>query len=158
MLKSDARTEAYGALDEAVSVIGLARAAVDESALIEDLLWLQKALFVAGAQLATAPEASNRLEDERSRVSSEMVDRAESMIDRYMSKVSLPAKFVIPGGTELSAQLDMARATIRRAERRTVELSQSEELDPTLLRFLNRASDLLFALARACDEKEPETF
>ncbi len=154
--KSDARTEAYGALDEAVSALGVARAGCSEKEISDDLLWLQRALFVAGAQLATAPEADQRLEDEKSRVSDQMVGLAEQKIDDYMAHVDLPPKFVISGGSELSAQIDVARATLRRAERRTVELSQREELDQTLLKFLNRVSDLLFALARVTDVEDPE--
>ncbi len=156
--KSDARCEAYGVIDEAVSAIGVARAGCSEEEISDDLLWLQRSLFVAGAQLATAPEAEQRLEDERSRVSEQMVGLAEQKIDDYMAQVDLPPKFVVSGGSEQSAQLDVARATLRRAERRAVELSQREELDQTLLKFLNRASDLLFALARVTDVEDPELF
>lgn len=158
VLKSGPRTEAYGALDEAVSAIGAARAKCEDESLGEDLLWLQRTLFIAGAQLAAAPDAEYRLEEGVSRISEQMVDLVEEKIDARMSKIGLPPKFVIPGGTELSAQLDFARATLRRAERRAVELAQEEKLDPALLKFLNRANDLLFALARTADEKEPELF
>ena len=107
----------------------------------------------------TAPEAEDRLEAGVSRVTGEMVDRLEADIDRYMEQVDLPPKFVIPGGTELSARLDIARASIRRAERRVSELSESGELaDDTVLRYLNRASDAVYAMARVADESEPELF
>jgi cob(I)alamin adenosyltransferase len=73
--------------------------------------------------------------------------------------VDLPPQFVIPGGTELSAALDVARTAIRRAERGVVELQRSEELpSEAVLRFLNRASDLAFALARFADEPNPQLF
>jgi cob(I)alamin adenosyltransferase len=76
-----------------------------------------------------------------------------------MSQVDLPPKFVIPGGTQLSAQLDVARSVLRRAERRIVALSERQPLgDSVLLEFINRASDLLFAMARFADEPEPELF
>ena len=158
--KSDGRPEAYGAVDEAASALGLARvAAGGENELGEDILRLQNELFVAGAELATAPEAAERLEPGVSKVTEDMVERLEADIDRYMDRVDLPPKFVIPGGTELSARLDVARAAIRRAERRVVSLKQAGHLaDETVLTYLNRASDALYAMARAADEPEPKLF
>ena len=115
--KSDGRPEAYGSVDEAASALGLCRAqAGHDPDLYADILRIQSELFVAGAELATAPEAAERLEAGVSRVTAEMIDRLESDIDRYMDQVDLPPKFVIPGGTELSARLDVARAALRRAE------------------------------------------
>ena len=114
---------------------------------------------MAGAELATAPEAAGRLEDGVSRVTDAMVEALEPIIDRYMERVDLPPKFVLPGGTTLSAQLDVARTTIRRAERRVVALKQADGLaSEAVLRFLNRASDLAFAMARFADVDDPELF
>jgi cob(I)alamin adenosyltransferase len=154
------RPEAYGSVDEAASALGLARAAAERgSELHDDILRLQGELFVVGAELATAPEAAERLEDGVSRVTPDMVDRLESDIDRYMERVDLPPKFVIPGGTELSARLDVARAAVRRAERRVSQLHHEGELTgDTVLTYLNRLSDALFAMARVADEPEPELF
>jgi cob(I)alamin adenosyltransferase len=88
-----------------------------------------------------------------------MVDSVEDTIDRYMRQVDLPPQFVIPGGTELSAALDVARTAIRRAERRVVALNETEGLEPgPVLRYLNRASDLVFAMARYSDESNPQLF
>jgi cob(I)alamin adenosyltransferase len=88
-----------------------------------------------------------------------MVEALEVDIDRYMSQVDLPPHFVIPGGTELSAALDVARTAIRRAERRLVDLRESQGLaSDAVLRLVNRASDLAFALARFADEANPEMF
>jgi cob(I)alamin adenosyltransferase len=160
--KTDPRTEAYGAVDEANSALGLARSlskAEDEVELHSTILSLQRELFVAGAELATSPEAADRLEDGVSRITDAMVEALEPDIDRYMDQVDLPPKFVIPGGTELSAALDVARAAIRRAERRVVELRDTDGLaSDAVLRYLNRASDLAFALARYADETNPEIF
>jgi cob(I)alamin adenosyltransferase len=157
--KDDPHTEAYGALDETTSVLGLARAACEDERIHADILRLQRELFVAGAELATAPEARARLEPGVSSLDSEMVEWLERAIDSYMNEVDLPPKFVIPGGTELSARLDFARATLRRAERNIVALSNEGEIaDSVALRYVNRASDLLFAMARYADEPEPELF
>ena len=154
------RPEAYGSVDEAASALGVARAAAERgSELHDDILRLQNELFVAGAELATAPEAAGRLEEGVSKVSPDMVERLESDIDRYMERVDLPPKFVIPGGTELSARLDVARTAVRRAERRVSALRQEGDLaDDTVLTYLNRLSDTLFAMARFADEPEPELF
>ena len=157
--KSDPRPEAYGSVDEAASALGLCRAAADDVELSADILRIQNELFVAGAELATAPEAGHRLEDGVSRVTAAMVDHLEADIDRYMDRVDLPPKFVIPGGTELSARLDVARTAVRRAERRVVDLARAGELaDDTILTYLNRASDALFAMARYADEPNPKLF
>jgi cob(I)alamin adenosyltransferase len=159
--KSDARIEAYGAVDEAGSALGVARAGcgAGNAEIAADILLLQGDLFVAGAELAAAPEAHERLEDGVSRITAEMVAELEPAIDRYMDRVDLPPKFVIPGGTELSARLDLARATLRRAERRVAGLNEAGELaSPHVLSFLNRAADLVYAMARFCDVDDPALF
>jgi cob(I)alamin adenosyltransferase len=159
--KHHGRTEAYGALDEACSELGVARALCgpDAAELGADILRLQDAIFVVGAELATAPEAAERLEDGISRTTDEMVATLEERIDHYMEQVDLPPQFVIPGGTQLSAQLDVARTTIRRAERHITALKDEGELiGETVIHFVNRASDLAYAMARFADVDEPALF
>ncbi len=159
--KHHGRTEAYGSLDEACSELGLARALCGpgEAELAADILRLQDDLFVAGAELATAPEAAGRLEDGISRTTEAMVAELERLIDRYMAAVDLPPKFVIPGGNLLSAQLDVARTTIRRAERHITALAEAGELGgETVIHFVNRASDLAYAMARFADVDDPALF
>ena len=158
--KFHGRPEAYGSVDEAASALGLARAAAERGGeLYEDILRVQGELFVAGAELATAPEAAGRLEPGVSQVTRGMVDRLEADIDRYMARVELPPKFTISGGTELSVRLDVARAAVRRAERRVSALKAEGDLaDETVLSYLNRLSDALFAMARFADEPEPQMF
>src|SRR3954451_17912378 len=159
--KSDARPEAYGAVDEAGSALGVARAACGDGdeEIYADILRMQNELFVAGAELATAPEAAERLQPGVSKVTPAMVDELEGVIDRYMDRVNLPPKFVIPGGSELSARLDVARAEVRRAERRVVDLKLAGELpDETVLNYLNRLSDAVYAMARYADDQDPELF
>ena len=160
--KHHGRTEAYGSLDEACAELGVARALCgpeDADELAADILRLQDDLFVAGAELATAPEAAERLEDGISRTTEEMVAALEERIDRYMDEVELPPQFVIPGGNRLSAQLDVARTTIRRAERRISALNEAGELaGETVIHFVNRASDLAYAMARFADVDDPALF
>ena len=159
--KTDARIEAYGTIDEAGSALGVARSLcrAGKGEVERDLLDLQTDLFVAGAELAAAPEATGRLEDGVSRITGEMVSALEPAIDRYMERVELPPKFVIPGGTELSAALDLARATLRRAERRVTALGREEDLGSSAVpAYLNRAADLVWAMARYTDVSDPALF
>jgi cob(I)alamin adenosyltransferase len=159
--KYDARIEAYGAVDEAGSALGVARSLCgpDDAEVHDDVLRLQSELFVCGAELATAPEAAERLEDGVSRVTDEMVEWLEERIDAYMDRVELPPKFVITGGTRLSAQLDLARAIIRRAERRVaVLIDEDATTSAAAKRYLNRANDFAYAMARFTDVDDPELF
>jgi cob(I)alamin adenosyltransferase len=159
--KHHGRTDAYGTLDEACSLLGVARALCgpEHEELAADLLRIQNDIFVAGSELATAPEAAGRLEDGVSRTTAEMVVELEQLIDRYMARVELPPKFVIPGGNQLSAQLDVARTVVRRAERRVSELNEAGEIaSETVIHFLNRASDAVYAMARFADVDDPALF
>src|SRR5204862_7556734 len=134
-------------------------AARDNQEIATDILRIQNELFIAGAELATASDAAERLQPGVTQVTEQMVERLETMIDRYMDRVDLPPKFVIPGGTELSARLDVARTAVRRAERRVSAMRESGQLpDDTVLRYLNRASDAIYAMARFADEPNPELF
>jgi cob(I)alamin adenosyltransferase len=159
--KHHGRTDAYGTLDEVCSQLGVARALCgpEQAELAADILRLQDDIFVTGAELATAPEAAERLEDGISRATEEMVAELEVLIDRYMARVDLPPKFVIPGGNQLSAQLDVARTVVRRAERRISELNEAGELaSETVIHFVNRASDAIYAMARFADVDDPALF
>ncbi len=159
--KHHGRTSAYGSLDEACAQLGAARALCgpEQGDLAADILRLQDDIFVAGAELATAPQAADRLEDGVSRTTEQMVAELEAAIDRYMAEVDLPPKFVIPGGNRLSAQLDVARTVIRRAEREISALAAAGELSgETVIHFVNRASDLAYAMARYADVDDPALF
>lgn len=155
--KADPATDAYGATDETVAAMGLARAFLGDDPLSEEILRLQKELFVVGADLATNPKERAKLQPEISLVTSGMVERLEQLIDRLVEANPLPNEFIVPGANVASASLDVARTTVRRAERRTVELKASgAEVNPEVLRYLNRIADLLFVLAReAAGSSEP---
>ena len=154
--KADARAEAYGAVDEAVSALGLARALAAEPRVRETIELLQRHLFTAAAELATAPGYRERLTEHFGAVTPEMTRRLEELIDELQAQTELPRAFVLPGDTPASGALDLARAIVRRAERRAVGLSEAGLLHgPEVLRFLNRASDLLFILARYQDRRLP---
>ncbi len=147
--KADPAVEAYGAVDEAVAAMGLARALAGEGEARSLLLRLQRELFVVGADLATNPNQRHKLTPGVSLVEAPMVEQLEALIDRMVEAHPLPQEFVVPGATPVSAALDVARTLVRRAERRSVELRDSGgAVSDALLHYLNRLSDLLFVLAR----------
>lgn len=157
--KADALIEASGDIDEAVSVLGVARAASPDAALAGEVLDRQRELFVVAAELAANPDRRDRLEPGISLVTAEMVAGVEATIDRLVADRPLRPVFVVPGSTPTSAALDHARTVVRRAERRVVALRDSghDVADPCL-RYLNRLSDLLFVLARhAAGDPEPSS-
>ncbi|MGH2672031.1 MAG: cob(I)yrinic acid a,c-diamide adenosyltransferase [Actinomycetota bacterium] len=155
--KADPATEAYGTTDEAVAVLGLARALTEDPALADRLLSLQRQLFVVGADLATNPDERRKLQPGVSLVTDEDVDGLEVWIDELVTAHPLPNAFIVPGANPVSACLDVARSVVRRAERRVVELREGgAEVNDVVVRYLNRLSDLLFVLARvASGETEP---
>ncbi|RPI25662.1 MAG: cob(I)yrinic acid a,c-diamide adenosyltransferase [Actinobacteria bacterium] len=144
--------EAYGAVDEAVSALGMARAAA-EAGLAAELLDLQRQLFVVGAELATLPENRAKLDPGVSLATTEMVEQLERRLDRLMDEVGAPTDFVVPGGSALAATLDHARSVMRRAERRAVTHHRETGVtDSRVVPYLNRLNDLLFMLARAAEK------
>ncbi len=156
--KADLRTDAYGTTDEAVSALGMARAAIGsatdrtEVRLAELILRLQRELFVVGAELATHPDRRERLTDGVSRVTVEMVTALEREIDALEEVVEQPKEFVLPGESMAGAALDLARTSVRRAERRAVALADAGGLpESQVVPYLNRLADLLFVAARAAD-------
>jgi cob(I)alamin adenosyltransferase len=147
--KTHPAAEAFGAVDETVADLGVARAASDNPRLIGILLDVQRELFVVGADLATNPEERGKLQPGVSLVTPEMVSRLEGTIDETVAEHPLPREFVVPGASPVGAALDVARATCRRAERRAISLRETgAEVNPEATRYLNRLSDLLFVLAR----------
>jgi cob(I)alamin adenosyltransferase len=167
--KDDLRTEAYGAVDEAVAALGLARAELSAmvrvgalspslTRLDAQILRIQRELFVVGAELATNPEARDKARDDVTRVSRRMVDGMDELLREAEGRIVLPKEFVVPGETRLSAGLEMGRTVLRRAERRAVTLSHHDEglADSLLLPYLNRLADLLWVLARAAEQAEAQ--
>lgn len=155
--KDDLVTEAFGTVDEAVAALGLARAATPGEVMADDLLTLQRELFVVGADLATNPLERGKLEPEVSLVTDAMVSRLEQRIDALVAERPLPQVFIVPGANPSSAALDLARSIVRRAERDVVALERAQrEVNPAVRHYLNRLSDLLFVLARwEAGEAEP---
>jgi cob(I)alamin adenosyltransferase len=164
--KDDARTEAYGTVDEAIAALGMARANLGVKrrigtlpaglgGLADLILRFQRELFVVGAELATNPEQWDRLEDDRTRVSEAMVRSVEVTLLQLEANIEMPREFVVPGETPTSAALELARTILRRAERRAVTLSRTGLVPgPNLVPYLNRLADLVWVLARAAEQAE----
>ncbi|MBI2846586.1 MAG: cob(I)yrinic acid a,c-diamide adenosyltransferase [Chloroflexi bacterium] len=152
--KDDPQTEAYGAVDEAVSALGLARALSSKERVRDTVFGLQKELFTVGAELATRPDHRDKLLAHFSPVTSEMVKRLEGLIDGLEKEVEFPSAFIIPGDAPASAALDLARTIVRKAERRTVTLMRNGLLsNEEVIRYLNRLSSLIYILARYEEQK-----
>jgi cob(I)alamin adenosyltransferase len=149
--KDQSGPEACGAVDEAVSALGVARAAAS-GASAGSILEVQRDLFVAGAELATAVGKRSRLQPGVSLVTAAMVERLETAIDALDAEVGMPTGFVVPGGNAAAAALDQARSVVRRAERRAVAHLRAEGIEGSLVvPFLNRLGDYLYMLARAAE-------
>jgi cob(I)alamin adenosyltransferase len=148
--KDSAGPDAYGAVDEAVSALGLARAEADRGAELDQLLVrLQRELFVVGAELATAPENRGKLQPGVSLTTVEMVEALEPIIDDITTRFDPPSEFVLPGENRIAAALDVARSTVRRAEREAVTAAAAGWLpDSAVVAYLNRLADLVYTLAR----------
>lgn len=161
VFKDDLRVEAYGGVDELNAALGVAIALQSDSELDALLLSIQHDLFALGSDLAT-PEGEGLQKGRVSiqRVSPSASSRLEAEIDRYEETLPPLTRFILPGGTPLSAQLHFARTVCRRAERACVTLGRSEEqasrpaINPNILLYLNRLSDLLFVLARAANHRQ----
>jgi cob(I)alamin adenosyltransferase len=151
--KTDLRIEAYGTVDELNSLVGLALAGDLPDEFRPWLERVQNDLFDLGADLSVPLEDDRR---ERLRVTPEQVERLEELCDLVNERLEPLKSFVLPGGTEAAAQLHVARAVCRRAERLAVALAAEHRVNPAALAYLNRLSDLLFILARAANAGSPE--
>ena len=145
--KSSERIEAYGTIDELNSFIGLALTEVGSSEVKDLLGTIQNQLFTVGSDLATPIDEKNK-DYEIPRVPKEFFENAEKQIDKFDAELESLKNFILPGGSRSAAILNICRTICRRAERRVVKLSASNEIGENILIFLNRLSDLFFVLAR----------
>jgi cob(I)alamin adenosyltransferase len=151
--KDSLRIEAYGAIDELNSIVGLARVFNEESLdageahqfLDEVLCQIQDQLFDIGSELATPAEF---FQQGMYRVSEDEIDRLEKLMDKCHEDLEPLKSFVLPGGGRVGAYLHQSRTVCRRAERDILRLSRKEEVNPDVLKYVNRLSDLFFVLSR----------
>jgi cob(I)alamin adenosyltransferase len=148
--KNDSRVEANGAVDELTAALGMARAVCDDKFVAEQIFAVQKDLINVMGELSTLPEDRQRYVKDGFKVTeAEIVDRVTAVIvDLEKDKSLYPKDWVIPGANAVSAALDFARVTCRRAERLVAAL---KDPNPEILRYLNRLSDLCWILGRATE-------
>jgi len=141
--------EAYWAIDELNSQVGVVRAHIKEKKLDQILKNIQRDLWILGGDLASELVTANV-----PRISREQLDRLESVTDELNSGLPRLRRFLLPGGSVPGAELHVARAVCRRAERRIVALSKVESINPDVLPYINRLSSLLFVLARTVNKMQ----
>lgn len=141
--KDSLRVESYGTVDELNSYIGFAMKFVNDESINESLKKIQMRLFFVAGELATVEEGKYKY-----KVKEEDIAALEKIIDDYLPKISGVDKFIVPGSSEASAALHVARTICRRAERRIISLKRHEEVSDILLKFVNRLSDVLYTYAR----------
>ena len=154
--KHDLRVEAYGNVDECNATLGVCFNHVQSQEIKQLLSIIQNDLFEVGADLATPPQQE---EDMQWRIDPEMTFQLETQIDHFESKLPALMNFILPGGSFGGAHLHYARTVCRRAERSVTKLAEEQPINPEIIRYLNRLSDLLFVLARAENQNcnSPET-
>jgi cob(I)alamin adenosyltransferase len=154
--KDSLRIEAYGTVDELNSVVGVAITSNVSPRLVEPLQTIQQVLFNLGSQLALDAADAGRIE--LPSVTMEHVSRLEKLMDEWNDELPDLKSFVLPGGTVASAQLQVARTVCRRAERVILALRREEAVEPQVIAYVNRLSDLLFVAARVenADKGEAE--
>jgi cob(I)alamin adenosyltransferase len=144
--KDDPAPAAYGEVDEAQAVLGVARAECARGSELDELLvTIERDLWVLMAELATDPSNRHKLVAGTSLVTDEMVERLERTIDDLSARFEPPTEFVVPGQNRVAAQLDVARTVVRRAERHSLAAAAA---DSRTVHYLNRLSDLLWTMAR----------
>jgi cob(I)alamin adenosyltransferase len=151
--KDHVRVEAYGAVDELSSFLGLALRELDGE-MAATLRPVQGDLLSIGASLATpTEEEGGRAGAHIPPLPTERIAEMEEWMDRAEEELEPLREFILPGGTEAAARLHVARTVCRRAERRVVALAHLARVDPTVVQYLNRLSDLLFTYARLANRR-----
>ena len=151
--KHHRRVVAYGDVDELCALLGVVRAGSSDERLNGLLHDTQRDLFAIGAQLAD-PAAAIGTKRVKAAVAPAHVQRLERAIDGHQAELPKLTAFILPGGSPVGALLHLARTVCRRAERAVVALERTQRVDPVVLAYLNRLSDLLFVLARHENQRE----
>jgi cob(I)alamin adenosyltransferase len=148
--KGDARVEAYGSIDELNTMIGLARTLCEDIEICAELRAIQRELFAVGSAISTKPESRKAIPE----IPQAMVARLDALVERWESEPGVLRDWSIPGEYRGSAALDAARAIARRAERAAVRyVSAGGAVQPNVLAYLNRLSDVLWIAARVVERR-----
>ena len=146
--KDDPRVEAYGTIDELNSAIGLVKSLSEDAKIKTFIKKVQQDLFVVGAELSNVTEKGSTY-----KVTADDVSFLENFSDEIEKEIKPLNKFVLPGGSKVSSSSHLARSICRRAERKIVTLSKNENVNPEIIRYVNRLSDVLFIIARYSNQK-----
>lgn len=148
--KADIRVESYGTVDELGAFLGLAKNYVDED-MYKDIETIQHKLFTVATNLAT---------EDRSKVAHHIVEAdikfLEELVDKYMAALGNPTGFIVNGSNKASAYLHVARTICRRGERRIISLMEDADINPLVLKYVNRLSDTIYSMARFSEEEQKE--
>ena len=147
--KDDIRVESYGTVDELVSFLGLAKNYMDDKEIYGIIQEIQNKLFTVATNLATEDKTKVK-----HHIVEEDIDRLENIVDEYMGRLNNPTGFIVPGSGKKSGYLHVCRTICRRAVRRIITLAANSEVDPKVMKYMNRLSDVLYALARYLEEEE----
>ncbi|HEY4680330.1 MAG TPA: cob(I)yrinic acid a,c-diamide adenosyltransferase [Nitrosarchaeum sp.] len=146
--KSHPRIIAYGTIDEANAVLGIVLSYELDKDIITLLDLIQNELFIVGADLSNP-----NMEDQKNRVTIDMINNLEKNIDKYEEELSPLTNFILPGGNIIASQLHHVRTIIRRAETCVIQLSEQEKINNDCVKYLNRLSDLFFVLGRVLNKR-----
>lgn len=147
--KDDIRVESYGTIDELGSWIGLCKHYIENDDIFNILQDIQNKLFTVASNLATEDHTKIK----HSIVDQDILD-LEGIIDEYMGKLNNPTGFIVTGSSKRSAYLHVARTICRRGERRIISLTKVAEIDPLVVKYVNRLSDALYAMARFLEDEQ----
>ncbi|HSH34757.1 cob(I)yrinic acid a,c-diamide adenosyltransferase [Schnuerera sp.] len=147
--KDHIRVESYGTIDELVSFLGLAKNYIDDEEIYDIIQKVQNKLFTVASNLATEDKTKVKYH-----IAEEDIKFLEDNIDKFMGRLNNPTGFIIPGSGKKSGYLHVCRTICRRAERRIITLGSYSEIDPLVIKYVNRLSDLIYALARYLEEDE----
>ena len=146
--KSHPRILAYGTVDEANAMIGVVLSNVLDDDVREVLNTIQNELFLLGSDLS-----NQNLNDLKNRISLEMVEKLEKIIDKFELELPPITNFILPGGNVAAAQIHQVRTIVRRAETLVVQLSDKDEINSNCIKYLNRLSDLMFVMGRLINKR-----
>ncbi len=149
--KDDIRVESYGTIDELGSWIGLTKNYVEDKEMYDTLQDIQNKLFTVASTLATEDQSKIK-----HHILVEDIDHLEGIVDYYMGKLNNPKGFIVTGSNKKSAYIHVARTVCRRGERRIISLAKLANIDPLVIKYVNRLSDTLYAMARYLENEEIE--
>lgn len=146
--KDSLRVECYGTIDELNATLGMARSVVEDKEMKDLILGIQRKLFYVGGELATRKEEKKFYSMQESDI-----EELEKIIDSCIARIDGVDKFIIAGSTQASAHLDFSRTVARRAERLILRLNKEEEINPMLIKYVNRLSDAIYAIERYLEDE-----